>query len=82
MPECPKCKSTKVVSGRLTLQGHSGPRPIAFAPSALKWYQFSLDGGAELQTEAFACPDCAMVWTMAAYPETLREIIKQFERPK
>ena len=81
MPECPKCKSTKVVSGCLTLKGHSGPRTIAFSPGGLKWYQFSLDGGAELQTEAFACADCAMVWTMA-YPEMLREIIKQFEPPK
>jgi len=79
----PQCKSTKVVSGCLTLKGHSGPRTTAFTPpSGLKWYQFSPEGGAELQTEAFACPDCAMVCTMAAYPETLREIINQFERPK
>ena len=82
MPECPKCKSTKVTSGRITAIGHSTPIAAAFAPGSLKWYQFSLDGGAELQTEAFACPDCAMVWTMAAYPEMLREIISQFERPK
>jgi hypothetical protein len=82
MPECPKCKSTKVTSGRITATGHSAPIAAAFTPGALKWYQFSLDGGAELQTEAFACPDCGMVWTTAAYPEVLREMIKQFERPK
>jgi hypothetical protein len=82
MPECPKCKSTSVTSGRLTLNGQSTHTAVAFNPGALKWYQFSLQVGAELQTEAFACPDCGMVGTMSAYPEVLREIIKQFERPK
>jgi hypothetical protein len=82
MSECPKCKSTRVTSGRITLNGRSTPVPTTFAPSALKWYQFSLEGGAELQTEAFACADCGMVWTMAAYPEVLRDLIKKFERTK
>jgi hypothetical protein len=50
---------------------------MAFVPGALKWYKFSLEGGAELKGEAFACPDCGMVWTTVAYPENLREAINR-----
>jgi hypothetical protein len=52
---------------------------MAFVPGTLKWYQFSLDGGAELKTEAFACPDCGLVWTTVAYPENLRALVTKTE---
>lgn len=75
MTECPKCKSQKVTAGRLAVNGRSTPIVAAFVPGTLKWYQFSLEGGAELKTEAFACSDCGMVWTTVAYPENLREVV-------
>ena len=50
-------------------------------PGELKWYQFSLEGGAVLKQEAFACPDCGMVWTTVECPEILREDIKRFAKP-
>jgi len=80
MTECPKCKSQKVTAGGLTVNGRSSRLAMAFVPGTLKWHQFSLEGGAELQAEAFACPDCGMVWTTAAYPENLRGIISQFAK--
>jgi hypothetical protein len=46
-----------------------------FRSEGTKWYKFSLEGGAELKSEAFACQDCGIVWTTVAYPENLREII-------
>ena len=55
---------------------------VAFVPGAQKWYQFSLEGGAELKNEALACPDCGMVWTMVAYPENLRNLIGKFVKPE
>jgi len=78
MTECPKCKCSKITTGRLAVIGRSTPIVAAFVPDALKWYQFSSEGGAELQSQAFACPDCGMVWTMAAYPEVLREVVSRF----
>lgn len=80
MNECPKCKSQKVTAGRLSVNGRSSHVAIAFVPGALKWYQFSLEGGAELKPEAFACADCGMVWTTVAYPENLRPLISQFTK--
>ncbi len=44
---------------------------MAFVPGDLKWYQFSLEGGAELKPEVYACSGCGMVWTTVAYPENL-----------
>ncbi len=73
--ECPNCKSQKVVDGRLAEYMRSTPVSIEFIPGALKWYQFNLEGGAELKPEAFACADCGMVWTSAAYLENLKAII-------
>jgi len=80
--ECPKCKSQKVVGGRLAIYMRSTPSALEFVPGALKWYQFSMEGGAELKPEAFACPDCGMVWTNVAYPENLREILERFTKPE
>jgi hypothetical protein len=80
MNECPKCKSQKVVPGRLSLKLHSTRSDVAFVPGTIKWYQFSLEGGAELKQEAFACGDCGLVWTSVAYPENLRLLIKQFPK--
>jgi hypothetical protein len=50
-------------------------------PGELKWYQFSLEGGAVLKQEAFACPDCGMVWTTVECLEILSEDIKRFAKP-
>jgi hypothetical protein len=80
MNECPKCKSQKIAAGRLSVNGRSAPLALAFVPGALRWYQFSLEGGAELKPEAFACIDCGLVWTAIAYPENLRELVKQFPK--
>lgn len=82
MNECPKCKSQKVTPGRLSVNGRSTRLAMAFVPGTLKWYQFSLEGGAELKPEAFACTDCGLVWTTVAYPENLRAIAKRFPQPK
>jgi hypothetical protein len=81
MTECPKCKSQKVAEGRLAAINHSRTVAIQFVPSELKWFQFSMVGGAELQSQAFACEDCGMVWTRAAYPELLRDVIQRFGKP-
>ena len=78
MEECLKCKSPNIVSGYLAVNQHSLPVRIAFVPDDLKWYQFSLEGGAELTTEAHACADCCTVWTAAKYPEQLRKIFSRF----
>jgi len=80
MNECPKCKSQKVTTGRLCVNGRSARVAIAFVPWALKWYQFSLEGGAELKPEAFACPDCGLVWTTVAYQEKLRALASQLAK--
>jgi hypothetical protein len=80
MPDCLKCKSSNVTTGHLSITGESARKPTTFIPGTLKWYQFSLDGGAELQAEAFACTDCGLVWTAAAYPEVLREVVKRFSK--
>lgn len=80
MTECPKCKSQKVVAGRLALNGRSLQLAAAFVPGTLKWYQFSLEGGAELKPEVFACPECGMVWGAVAYPENLRALLSQFSK--
>jgi hypothetical protein len=79
MTECPKCKSSKVASGHLAVAGHSGQifAGLSFVPADLKWYQFSLEGGATLKPEVFACPDCGTVWMTVAYPENLREVLKR-----
>jgi len=82
MTECPKCKSQKVATGHLAVNGRSTRFVMAFVPDALKWYQFSLEGGAELKTEAFACADCGMVWTTVAYPENLREALSRIAKPQ
>ena len=82
MNECPKCKSQKVTPGRISVNLRTTQVTLAFVPGALKWYQFSMEGGAELKTEAFACPDCGMVWTSVAYPENLRALIKQLAKEK
>jgi hypothetical protein len=50
---------------------------MAFVPRALKWYQFSEEGGAELECEVFACTDCGMVWTRVAYPDMLRLLLQK-----
>lgn len=78
--ECPKCKSQKVAAGHLSIGGHSNRAAVSFVPGALNWYQFSLEGGAELDTEVYACPDCGIVWTEAAYPENLRELLSRFAK--
>ena len=82
MTECPKCKSQKVAAGHFSTRGHSNSMTVSFVPGELKWYQFSMDGGAELETEVFACSDCGLVWTDAAYPEALRELVNQFKKPE
>ena len=71
-----------MAAGRLTLNGYSRRKAIAFVPGALKWYRFSLEGGAELEQQAFACPDCGMVWTTVAYPENLRAALSRFVKPE
>jgi hypothetical protein len=80
MNECPKCKSQKVATGYLSVKGHSNRVVMAFVPGELKWYQFSMEGGADLKPEAYACPDCGMVWTTVAYPENLRRALSRFEK--
>lgn len=80
MTECPKCKSQKVIAGRLSVFMRTTRVPLAFVPGALKWYKFSAEGGAELKPEAFACADCGMVWTSVAYPENLRLLIQQLAK--
>jgi hypothetical protein len=82
MTECPNCKSHKVTEGRLADRNRSLRVTIQFIPGELKWFQFSMAGGAELQPQAFACEDCGMVWTRAAYPEVLRDVIQRFGKPK
>lgn len=82
MTECPKCKSQNVALGHFATRGHSNPAAVSFVPGELKWHQFSLDGGAELDSEAFACPDCGMVWTTVEFPEMLREELDQFAKKK
>ena len=79
MTECPKCKSGKVIAGRLSLNGHSYRTVMSFVPADLKWYQFSV-AGAELKPEAFACPDCGMVWTSAAYSDSLQKLAAKSEK--
>jgi hypothetical protein len=78
MTECPKCKSSKVAAGRLVINGHSAQIAAAFIPGTVKWYQFSMEGGAPLQNQAFACPDCGFVWAAALYPDKLRDILNRF----
>jgi predicted Zn-ribbon and HTH transcriptional regulator len=77
MTECPKCKSQKITRGRLSVNGRSKRLAMAFIPGDLKWYQFSLEGGAELKQEVYACSDCGMVWTTVAYPENLRAAVSR-----
>ncbi len=59
------------------MNGRSMKISMAFVPAALKWYQFSEEGGAELEREVFACSDCGMVWTRVAYLDMLRLLLKQ-----
>jgi predicted RNA-binding Zn-ribbon protein involved in translation (DUF1610 family) len=77
MNQCPNCHSQNIATGRLAHSGHSGPAAIAFVPGKLKWYQFSLEGGAQLSPEAFACPDCGFVWAKVAYTENLRAALSR-----
>jgi hypothetical protein len=58
-----------------TIGATTGDRPVV--PETLKWYEFSVHGGAELKQQAFACSDCAMVWTMAASLAVLRRVVKR-----
>ncbi len=81
MNECPRCKSQQLTTGRISLNGRSRPLALAFVPGKLKWFRFSLEGGAELKSEVFACLGCGMVWTEVAYPENLREIVARVEKP-
>ena len=78
--ECPKCKSSNAVGGRLVRTGRSATTATSFSPGGIKRYQFSLEGGAELQPEAFACPDCGLVWTQAADSRVLRELLTAFAK--
>ncbi|HLX70407.1 MAG TPA: hypothetical protein VKV04_12340 [Verrucomicrobiae bacterium] len=82
MTECPKCKSQKVAIGHFATRGHSNRAAVSFVPGELKWHQFSLDAGAELDSEAFACPDCGTVWTTVEYPETLRQELDRLTKEK
>ena len=81
MTECPKCKSQKAAIGHLASRGYSNGTTVSFVPGESKWHQLSLDSGAELESEAFACPDCGMVWTTAEYPENLRQALNGFKKP-
>ena len=81
MTECPKCKSQKAAIGHFATRGHSNRAAVSFVAGELKWHQLSLDGGAELDSEAFACPDCGMVWTSVEYPEILREELSRSKKP-
>jgi len=67
---------------QVSCEGRSTPIVAAFVPGTLKRYRFSLEGGAELKAEAFACSDCGMVWTMVAYPENLREAVDRATKQK
>jgi len=81
MIECPKCKSEKIIPGRLSINGRSIQLVMSFVPADLKWYQFSV-AGAELKPEAFACANCGMVWTNAAYPDSLPKLgIRSEKKP-
>jgi hypothetical protein len=82
MTECPSCKSQKVTEGRLAESNRSLRVTIQFIPGELKWFQFSMTGGADLQPQVFACENCGMVWARAAYPEVLRDVIQRFGKPK
>lgn len=82
MTECPKCKSQKAAAGHLASRGYSNGTAVSFVPGESKWHQPGLDAGAELELEAFACPDCGMVWTTAEYPEILREELKRLSEPQ
>ena len=82
VPDCPKCKGSNVAPGHLSVNGRSMALSMAFVPGELKWYRFSIEGGAELQQEVFACADCGMVWTKAAYPSMLRLLLNQISERK
>jgi len=78
--ECPQCKSSGAVAGCLVRTGKSAPSATSFRPGTMKWYQFSLEGGAELAPEAFACPDCGLVWTRPVDARVLREVLAAFPK--
>lgn len=77
MTECPTCKSQKVVAGRLIDYNSDGWPPIGFKPGVRKWYQLDWTVGVELKPEAFACPDCGLVWSSVPYPALLRELVQR-----
>jgi hypothetical protein len=79
MIECPRCKCLKVITGRLSINGRSLRQTMSFVPADLRWYQFRV-AGAELKEEAFACPDCGLVWTSTAYPDSLPKLAERSEK--
>jgi hypothetical protein len=82
MTECPKCRSQRVAIGHFATRGHSNQGAVSFVPGELKWHELSADGGAELDSEVFACPDCGTVWTTVEYPEILREELNRLAKTK
>jgi len=77
MNECPKCKSSRTISGHLARIGQSSRLSASFWPSDVKCYQFVFDHGPVLQSEAFACADCGLVWMALRDVTDLRHMLSQ-----
>jgi hypothetical protein len=77
MIECPKCKNSNAVKGHLASIGKSSQLTASFWPEAVKWHQFIIDHGPVIQREAFACPDCGMVWSAIKDITDLHHILSQ-----
>ena len=63
MPQCPKCQSQEVVTGKMVQYG--GSTSAVFRPTKTRFATLSVAGGVPVADESLACLDCGLVWTVA-----------------
>ena len=72
MNQCLKCKSPRLVTGKVV-----GTRGQAiFRPANLRFLSLTLMGGVPISEGSFGCLDCGAVWASTS-PEKLRDFVQR-----
>jgi hypothetical protein len=74
MPQCLKCNSQNVTSGRVV--SYDCGQAAVFRPQGLRFVSLTLTQGPQLADEGFACLDCGLVWSSTA-PDKLSTFIRK-----
>jgi len=61
--KCLQCQSERITKGSIVPESNGGF--VQFRPEGLRAWVLTLDQGADLQSEAYACLDCGLVWSTA-----------------